>query len=61
MRFPDDNFKSLHLIQLKLWDIVAYQVRENPIDFRTNPSKVKVTVTKTLPKSENMRFPDDNF
>ena len=43
IRFPDDKSKSLHLIQLKLWNIVTYHTRENPIDFRTNPSKVKVT------------------
>ena len=51
MRFPDDNFKSLHLIQLKCWDIVAFHVRENPIDFRKNPSKVKVKVTENLRKN----------
>ena len=42
MTFLDVNFKSFHLIELKLWDIVTYHVRENPIDFRTNPS---VTLT----------------
>ena len=54
MRFPDVYFKSLHLIELKLWDIVAYHVRENPIDFWTNPSKVKVTVTEKLRKNLKM-------
>ena len=39
MRFPSNNSKSLHLIQLKLWDIVTHQVSENPIDFWKNPSK----------------------
>ena len=48
MRFPDDNSKSFHLIHLILWNIVAYHTRENPIDFRPHPSKVKVTVIEKL-------------
>ena len=48
MRFPDVNFESFHLIEVKILDIVAYHVRENPIDFQENLSKVKVTVTEKL-------------
>ena len=62
MRFPSNNYKSLHLNQLKLWGIVAYHMRENSIDFQENPSKIKVTVTEKLRQNlKIMRFPDDNF
>lgn len=46
--FLDYNSKSLHLITMKLCDIVTYLLGKKPIDAGGIPSKVNITVDKIM-------------